>query len=44
MLVAELQFGVEHPEAGIKTQSHIAVLTFKSYSAQHTTPHCILGI
>jgi hypothetical protein len=42
MLVWELQFRVKHPEAGVKTQPHIAILIFKSYPSQclcgtHTT-------
>jgi len=34
-LVSELQFVVQHSEAGVKTQSGIAILTFKSYRGQH---------
>jgi hypothetical protein len=40
VLVSELQFGVKHPGAGVKTQPHIAVLIFKSYPGQH---HIALG-
>jgi hypothetical protein len=39
-----LQFGVKHPEAVVRTQPHIAVLTFKSYPNQHKTPLCTLDI
>jgi len=31
VLVLELQFGLKHPEAGVKTQYDIAILAFKSY-------------
>jgi hypothetical protein len=44
MLVSELQFGVIHPEAGVKTQFHITISTFKSYPSQHKTPFCTLDI
>jgi len=30
---------VKHPETGVKTQPHVAILTFKSYPGQHRTPH-----
>jgi hypothetical protein len=35
---------MKHPEEGVKTQPHIAILTFKSYPSQHTKPHCTLDI
>jgi len=39
-----LQFGVKHPESGVRTQLHIEILTFKSFpglsSVEHTL-HCI---
>jgi len=44
VLVLELQLGMKYPEEGVKTQHHIAILTFKSYLGQHTTSHCTLDI
>jgi len=42
-LVSGLQFGVKHHEAGHNTQSHIAILTFKTYMCHHTTPMLHFG-
>jgi len=35
---------MKHPEAGVRTQPHIAISTFKSHVGQHKTPLCTLDI
>jgi len=40
----ELRFGMKYPEAGVKTQFCLAVLTFKSCSGQCRNPNCTLNI
>jgi len=44
LLVSELQFHVQYPEVGVKTQPPISILTYKLYPHQHITPHCTFDI
>jgi hypothetical protein len=43
-MVTELRFGVKRPEAGVKSQLHIEISTFKSHPGLYfaeDTPHRI---
>jgi hypothetical protein len=44
VLFSELQFCVKRSGAGVKTQPHIAISTFKSHLNQLKTPLCTLDI